>query len=67
VPTYSYVCRDCGHRFDAQQPIKDAPLSRCPQCGGSVRKLISVPFTAFTGGSTPPPCAPGGGCCGPRR
>jgi putative FmdB family regulatory protein len=41
VPTYEYECRQCGHRFEVFQSIKDAPLAACERCGGEVRRLIS--------------------------
>jgi len=40
MPTYEYLCRDCGNRFDAFQSIMAAPLTECPKCGGKVRRLI---------------------------
>ena len=33
MPTYDYRCERCGHEFEAFQGIRDARLSRCPQCG----------------------------------
>ncbi len=42
MPTYEYECSACGHRFDAFQKISDAPLSKCPQCGKKVKRLISA-------------------------
>jgi putative FmdB family regulatory protein len=41
VPTYEYECRQCGHRFEAFQSMKDAPLTACERCGGAVRRQIS--------------------------
>ena len=41
MPTYEYECRQCGHRFEAFQSMKDAPLTACERCGGEVRRLIS--------------------------
>jgi putative FmdB family regulatory protein len=42
MPTYEYECTVCGHQFDAFQKITDAPLSKCPQCGKKVKRLISA-------------------------
>lgn len=40
--TYEYVCGACGHEWEAQQSIKDAPLRDCPSCGqGEARRQIS--------------------------
>ncbi len=41
MPTYEYECQKCGHRFEAFQSIKDAPLRKCPRCGGKVKRLVS--------------------------
>lgn len=43
MPFYEYKCSQCGHRFEARQKMNDAPLSTCPQCKGSVQRLISAP------------------------
>lgn len=40
MPTYEYVCTK-GHTFDAFQSIKDPPLTRCPKCNSSVRRVIN--------------------------
>lgn len=40
MPTYEYVCRKCGHEFDAFQRMSDAPLKRCPKCKGAVQRKI---------------------------
>jgi putative FmdB family regulatory protein len=42
MPTYEYVCRKCGHEFEAYQSIKDEPLKRCPKCKGAVKRKISM-------------------------
>ena len=41
MPTYEYQCEKCGHQFDVFQSIKDKPLTRCPDCSGAVKRLIS--------------------------
>ena len=41
MPTYEYLCENCGYRFEKFQKIKEEPLKKCPRCGGRVRKLIS--------------------------
>jgi putative FmdB family regulatory protein len=40
MPTYEYECTKCGHTFEAFQTISDKPLSRCPECKGSVKRII---------------------------
>ncbi len=42
MPTYEYECKDCGHRFDQFQSITADALTECPECNGSVQRLISA-------------------------
>jgi putative FmdB family regulatory protein len=49
VPTYSYACTDCGHRFDAVQAFTDDALTDCPQCAGRLRKLFGSVGVVFKG------------------
>lgn len=30
--TYEYMCTDCGHAWEAEQSISEAPLRTCPSC-----------------------------------
>jgi putative FmdB family regulatory protein len=32
MPTYEYACSSCGHEWEFEQSIKDAPLTECPSC-----------------------------------
>ncbi|MBR9976661.1 MAG: zinc ribbon domain-containing protein [Bacteroidetes bacterium] len=32
MPTYDYACKQCGHRFEAFQSMKDPLLTTCPAC-----------------------------------
>ena len=32
MPTYDYVCKACGHRFEEFQSMSADPLKKCPQC-----------------------------------
>ena len=42
MPTYEYVCKECGHELEAMQSMKDAALTDCPECGRStLEKMIS--------------------------
>jgi putative FmdB family regulatory protein len=41
MPTYEYACRDCGRHFEVVQSFSDAPLTKCPSCGGTLKKVFS--------------------------
>jgi putative FmdB family regulatory protein len=49
MPTYEYACRDCGHTFETVQRMTDDPLTVCPVCGGTLRKVFAPPAIAFKG------------------
>jgi putative FmdB family regulatory protein len=46
MPVYEYqhIGDPCelGRRFEIVQSIEDEPLERCPQCGRTTKKLISL-------------------------
>lgn len=40
--TYEYACGACGHEWEAEQSISEAPLKKCPKCGKpQARRLVS--------------------------
>lgn len=41
MPIYEYQCAACGKIVEKWQKFSEAPLTVCPQCGGSLEKLIS--------------------------
>jgi putative FmdB family regulatory protein len=49
VPLYDYQCDHCGHRFEVRQGIKEDPLTVCPQCKGSIRRVIHPVGIVFKG------------------
>ena len=49
MPTYSYACSACAHRYDVVQSIHDDALTICPECGGEVRRVISAVGVSFKG------------------
>jgi putative FmdB family regulatory protein len=49
MPTYEYACRDCGEHLEVVQSFKDAPLTECGRCGGSLRKVFSAAGIIFKG------------------
>ena len=42
MPTYDYVCENCGNNFEEFQSITAEPLTKCPKCSGKVRRLIGT-------------------------
>ncbi|RKE09316.1 putative FmdB family regulatory protein [Catellatospora citrea] len=49
VPTYQYACTACGHQLEAVQSFADEPLTECPTCEGTLRKLFSSVGVVFKG------------------
>ena len=49
MPTYEYVCRQCGHLFEIVQSMRDEALTECPECGGELRKVFAPPAISFKG------------------
>jgi len=44
MPTYEYICNDCGERFDYFQSMSSPPLKTHPNCkdeGANVERVIS--------------------------
>src|SRR5689334_21428424 len=33
MPTYEYLCDNCGYNFETKQSFKDEALTLCPSCG----------------------------------
>ncbi|BEP14495.1 hypothetical protein acdb102_28060 [Acidothermaceae bacterium B102] len=70
MPTYQYVCNDCGESLEAVQKFSDDALTVCPSCEGKLRKVYSAVGVVFKGsgfyrndsrstGSSSTPAAPG--------
>jgi putative FmdB family regulatory protein len=49
MPTYEYRCRDCGNDLEVYQSFSDDPMTVCPVCGGSLRKLFGNVGISFKG------------------
>ena len=41
MPVYEYGCLKCGKTHEIMQKFSDAPMATCPDCGATVKKLIS--------------------------
>ena len=51
MPVYEYQCKACGHEFEREQRISDAPVKKCPSCGKSkLRRMISSGNFILKGG-----------------
>ncbi len=42
MPIYEYKCSECGYKFEKLESFSDNKKSKCPQCGGEARRLISL-------------------------
>ena len=41
MPTYDYICENCGHEFEQFQAITAKPIRKCPECDKtSLKRLI---------------------------
>lgn len=49
MPTYEYVCRECGHHLEVVQKFTDDPLQTCERCQGALRKVFSAAGIIFKG------------------
>ncbi len=49
MPTYQYVCTECGGQVEAVQKFADQPLTVHDECGGRLRKVFSPVGIVFKG------------------
>ncbi len=42
MPTYEYQCQGCKKRHEATQSITAKALTKCPKCGGKLKRLLSA-------------------------
>ncbi len=49
MPTYKYRCKECGHEFEVRQRMSDKPLTKCPECGGRIRRVLGSVGVVFKG------------------
>jgi len=50
MPIYEYECQKCKKVTEAFQSVADEPLTSCPDCRGSLKKLISSSSFQLKGG-----------------
>ena len=51
MPTYGYECEICGHTFEKFQKMSDPPITQCPKCKGTIRRLIGTGTVVIVKGS----------------
>lgn len=49
MPTYEYLCLECGNRKEVVQSFSDDPLTTCDICQGKLRKVIYPVGIQFKG------------------
>jgi len=43
MPTYDYICQNCGCEFERFQSITAGPLRKCPECGKlTLKRLVGT-------------------------
>jgi len=49
VPTYENRCTDpqCGHEWEAEQPISEDPVRECPKCGRETAQRLASGGSGF--------------------
>ncbi|MGV1098440.1 FmdB family zinc ribbon protein [Thiovibrio sp. JS02] len=50
MPIYEYQCESCKEVIEAMQGLADKPLTTCPACTGTLKKLISMSSFQLKGG-----------------
>jgi len=41
MPTYDYLCQNCGHEFEKFESMSASPAKKCPKCGKlKLKRLI---------------------------
>ena len=49
MPTYEYVCKQCGENFDVFQSFSAKPLKKHDACGGELQKVFHARGIVFKG------------------
>ena len=50
MPTYEYVCKNCGESIEIFQSFSDKPLKKHKECGGDLQKVFHARGIVFKGG-----------------
>jgi putative FmdB family regulatory protein len=49
MPLYEYECADCRTHFEVRQRVVDDPITVCPSCGGSTKRVLHPVGIIFKG------------------
>lgn len=49
MPTYEYVCKNCGETLEVFQSFSDKPLKKHKECGGQLQKVFHARGIVFKG------------------
>lgn len=50
MPIYEYQCESCEDIIEKFQSLSEDPMTTCPSCSGSLKKLISMSSFQLKGG-----------------
>lgn len=50
MPTYEYLCKNCGETIEVFQSFSDRPLKKHKECGGQLQKVFHARGIVFKGG-----------------
>ena len=64
MPTYEYKCSICNKKFDIFHGIMEDSIKKCPECGNSVKRLISGGAGFIMKGQNSLACGRESACCG---
>lgn len=49
MPTYEYLCKNCGENIEVFQSFSDKPLKKHKECGGVLQKVFHARGIVFKG------------------
>jgi len=49
MPTYDYLCNECGHLTEIMHAMSDESERACPECGKLMTKQIGMGYLATSG------------------
>jgi putative FmdB family regulatory protein len=49
MPVYVYACASCAHGFETRQGFNECALTICPECGGTIRRVVQPVGIVFKG------------------